>query len=179
LGSVTVTGTSTVKLADTIGDVYEKAGALTLQANSVLDFGNNASNKSSVMEFGSANFSTWGTNTLSVWNYTPGVDHLIFDSVTGTIMMSTPYGVIPTTADILFYSDNGQTLINRFGGFPLANSYQYENPNYYTYAGEVVPVPEPTAILSMALLLVAVGWKERRFICRFFGRAPEMAPSPA
>jgi hypothetical protein len=155
-----------VLLAD---GVNETLGALTMTTNSVIDFGNNAS--STTIHFGASDIAQWGGNTLSLWNYTPGIDHLLFDSLAGTVNRDTFYGNIPTSTQIQFYSDSGTTPIYDMGGLPPAGTVQANAGGYQTVAGEVVPVPEPTAMLSLGLLLVAAGWKERHLFARV--RAPK------
>lgn len=150
------------------GGVFQAGGftdtlaSLTLTANSVIDFSGAAGS----LTFSSIDVSTWGASTLSIWNWSQNVDHLFASSVTGF----TPFGFgsnAQYTPKITFYSDNGITQApvgwTGIGGwFPTGGNFAGTTalPN------EIIPVPEPSAVLSAALLILAVAWKERRHFVR-------------
>ncbi len=121
-------------------------GALSLTGASTLDLG--APGGTSVVSFTSVD--TW-TGMLSVWNYTgaawtSGGDKLTFASTAGIDL-----------AKVTFFSDDGFTQLGTGGGGLIA------------YGGggfELVPVPEPSTVLGVALLLGVVGFRERRHFCR-------------
>lgn len=141
------------------GGFTDTLGSLTLTANSVIDFGGAAAS----LTFASIDVSSW---TLSVWNWTQNSDHLFANAVSGF----TPHGFgsdWQNTSKITFYSDNGITQApvnwtNTARWFPTGGTFQGTNAQ----SNEIIPVPEPSAMLSAGLLLLAVGWRERRRFMR-------------
>ncbi|MBP7950307.1 MAG: autotransporter-associated beta strand repeat-containing protein [Verrucomicrobiales bacterium] len=173
-GTLTLSGTNTYTGKTTI-----TGGTLLLGANNVLDnasdldlnggtlaTGNNSDSvdvvqllSSSVIDMGSGSGSsltfasngTW-SGTLSVWNWsgsiwTDGPDDLIFTTNSLTA---------GNLAAIQFYSDGGTTPIGSGAGF-IGNN--------------LVPVPEPGAVVAAGLLLGVVGWRGRRSVVRSQRRA--------
>ncbi len=119
------------------GGFSDTTGALSVTGPAVMDLGTSAGSQ---LTF--SNVGTW-SSLLSVWNYTgapwtPGTDKLIFTSGSNTINL----------ANVQFFSDNGLTQIGTGGGGLIGN--------------ELVPVPEPGAVLGGGVLLALVGWRERR-----------------
>ena len=92
-----------------------------------------------------ANITAW-SGVLQVWNYDGGVwdnasaDKLIFTSNTGTFDLSS----------VQFYSGSGTGMIGTGATFYSGNS------------GQLVPVPETSAVVGAALLLGLAGYRERR-----------------
>ena len=136
-------------------------GSLTLTANSVLDFAGSAA----TLTFASIDVSGW-TGNLAIWNWSQNIDHLIANAVSG-------FGVDPGTYDglrtpkITFYTDSGVTpfsAVYNQGGWSATGGQNFAGTT--GLPGEIVPVPEPTAVLSLGLLLLAIGWKERRYFTR-------------
>jgi hypothetical protein len=118
------------------GGYSDSLNALSLTSNGIINMG---SGSGSEITFASAG--AW-SGILSVWNYTGapwtnGSDKLIF---------SNPSGVNLT--QVQFYSDEGTTLIGTGGAGFIGN--------------ELVPVPEPTAFATALLLLISVGYRERK-----------------
>jgi autotransporter-associated beta strand protein len=132
----------------TPGAAYsDTLGTLTLTANSVIDMGNGAS----ILNFAASNLAVWtpGT-TLSIWNWSgnPGVgggtDQIyVGDSLSGL--------TVAQLNQISFYSGAGTGFLGT--AIILAD-------------GEIVPVPEPGALMSTLLLLTVVGWRERGLVLR-------------
>jgi autotransporter-associated beta strand protein len=123
----------------------ETVGALTLSANSIIDFGTGASANSLIFADSSALSESW-TGTLSIYNWTGspfvggGPDHLFFGT-NGS-------GLSGDQLDqISFFSGPGTGFLGT-GGI-LGN-------------GEIVPVPEPTGTSVALALLGLIGWRERR-----------------
>jgi autotransporter-associated beta strand protein/T5SS/PEP-CTERM-associated repeat protein len=123
-------------------------GALTLSANSIIDFGGG----NDVFNFGasgSGNPNPWTTlTTLSIWNWGGsylggGNDRLIFGSASNSFSLTTGQ-----LGQINFYSDAGETFLG-VGGF--VGSF-----------GEVVPVPEPASVFVGLAMCGLAGWRERR-----------------
>ena len=118
------------------GGFSNNTGVLSVNGAAVIDMAGG----DSVLNF--ANVGTW-TALLSVWNYTgaswtPGTDKLTFTLGSGSI----------NPANVEFYSDNGLTKIGSGGGGLIGN--------------ELVPVPEPAAILAAGLLGVHILRRETR-----------------
>ena len=118
-------------------------GAVTLQANSIIDMASGAS----IIAFANSSASTWTTaTTLSIWNWsgTPltggGTDQLYF----GTDSTGLTSGQL---AQVEFFSGAGTGDLG--SAIILAN-------------GELVPVPEPSTWIGGALALLAVGWMQRK-----------------
>ena len=126
------------------GGFSETVGALTLNANSVIDMGSS----SSILTFLSAGITAW-SGTLLIWNWTGtagtggGTDQLIFAS-------SANNGSI-TLSDVQFYSDAGVTQIGFGAGFFSLGS-----------SSELVPIPEPSTAFAGLAFLGLAGWRERR-----------------
>ncbi len=124
------------------GGFSASTGKLTL-AGAIIDMGANASG--SVLTF--TDVGTW-SGILNVWNYTgspwvAGTDKLIFSANINTINL----------ANVNFYTDGGVTPYDAMGGAAIVGG------------NELVPVPEPSAIMSLLALFGLAGYKERR---RFF-----------
>jgi autotransporter-associated beta strand protein len=174
-GTLLLGGSSTNRLSDTVpvtlGDgsssgtlgflagasgASETLGALTLNLDSVIDFGTGSGN---TLTFSSITLNP-NFNSLKIYNWSgggypgtatndPGTDlnqdRLLFTSLTG--LTSTQLG------QITFYSDNGLTQIGSgvseitFGAGGQA---------------ELVPVPEPSTWVAGGLLLGLLGYRERR-----------------
>ena len=118
-------------------------GALTLTANSILDFGGG----NDVINFGASGGASWtfGT-TLSIYNWGGstaggGNDQLKF-GIDNTALTSGQLG------QISFFSGAGTGFLGN-GGFVGS-------------LGEVVPVPEPASVATVIGLLGIAGWRERR-----------------
>lgn len=105
-------------------------GALTLTANSILDFSSTG---------GLLHFSGFipGTSTLQIWNWDSS-DQLYFSPQLDEAQL----------AQIVFYSDNGLSLLGNAG---IGSS-------------GIVPVPEPGTIFGAIALVGLVSWRERRRI---------------
>ncbi len=118
-------------------------GSLSLNGNSVIDF----IDATSVLAFNSNVTGSW-SGILSIWNWdgsvwaSGGTEKLIFTSSTLTA---------PQLASIQFYSDGGDTKIGTGADF-LSGAGN----------GELIPVPEPSALLGGLFLGVAIGYRERR-----------------
>jgi autotransporter-associated beta strand protein len=124
----------------------ETFGALTLTDDSIIDFGSGAS----TLTFAdSTNLWAFG-KTLNIWNWsgTPfsggGTDQLRFAS----------NGLNATQlSQINFFSDAG---FNKISITP-----QYPGNGFVSF-GEVVPIPEPSGVVTVLALLGLAGWRERR-----------------
>jgi len=176
IGDTTNITMSGGRLAFSAAGLSESVGALTLTANSIIDFGDFGTSAGDTLKF--LTVSNLGAFTLQIWNYTPGFDHLFFGNnvdgsgllvngvAIGTLPTPFGYGPEPGTLSIKFFKDDGKTpffgATNEGGAF-LPVPLDVNGP------GEIVPVPEPTAVLSVALLLLAMGWKERRHFMRVRG----------
>ena len=126
------------------GNFNESVGALTLSANSTLDF----SGFVGTLRFGSIASWTTGAN-LAIWNWS------------GRTQYGTDYGTYPNSsnlvftnnatltnnlANISFYSDSGTTFIG--SGFERG----------FTGSGtEIIAVPEPETYLTGVILLLGLG----------------------
>jgi hypothetical protein len=116
----------------------DAAGQLTVSGNAVIDLGAGAS----TLTFASA-ASAW-TGILSIWNYSGGIwdansaDKLNFLANNGADLTT-----------VQFYSDNGVNPIGTGSAF------------YSGTSGQLVPVPEPGALLA-ALLLLGVASRRAR-----------------
>jgi hypothetical protein len=128
-----------------------------LSLDSILDFSLLAAGNT--FRFADSAAVSWNAGqTLKVYNYTSGTDHLYV----GTDGAGLTTGQLDA---IQFYSDNGVTLLN--SGFA---------PQFIG-AGEVGPyvVPEPSSLLLTAGLFGLAGWRERRRSAsrRFLARAAQ------
>jgi fibronectin-binding autotransporter adhesin len=120
------------------GGFDDTTGVLTVTANSVLDFG---AGVDSQLVFADAGL--W-TGILNIWNYdgskyNPGMDKLLFTNTTSMTANN--------LTDVRFFSDAGMTLIGTEGAF---------------IGNELVPVPEASTVGTALLLLLGIGWRERR-----------------
>ena len=113
-------------------------GALTLTANSVIDFGALASGSQS-LRFAASN-ADWTGLALSVWNWTAGVDHLYFGTSSSGLNAS-------QLSQISFYGDSGTGFLGTAG----INS-----------SGELSVIPEPSTVFGLVGLAGLVGWRERK-----------------
>jgi autotransporter-associated beta strand protein len=129
------------------GGLSETLGALTLTANSVIDFGAG----SSLLTFANSSAASWGSFRLSIWNWSGnpmtggGVDQLRF---TGNGLTTAQLSQID------FFSDSGVSKISITPSF-FANE-------FVGGAGEVVPVPEMSSTLAAIGLLGLAGVSKRR-----------------
>ena len=120
------------------GAITETVGTLKLSGASVVDFGTGAAR----MNFANSSAETW-TGGLSVWNWSGnvgggGTDQLFFGTGLG--------GLTPGQAtSVQFFSGAGT------GGLGAGN---------LLASGELVPVPEPAALLSVPVLLFAFSSRE-------------------
>ena len=120
---------------------------LTLTGNSVINF-SGLTTGSSLTFTGVVN--TLGGNTLSVYNYNPGVTSLVFNGAN--------FGGLTDTdlSNIHFFSDNGLTSLGSAGG---------------SFSGtEIVPVPEPSVILAAILMVALMAFAKREEISRLARR---------
>lgn len=134
-------------IRSTIDGLDETMGTLTLSGNSTIDFGTFASGNT--FRFSDSSSLTWGSATLSIWNWTPGVDHL-YVGVNNSGLNPGQLGKIS------FYSDSGVNLSNTFAGSAF-NGTPFDGLN-----GEVSPVPEPSSIATLMGILGLIGIRERR-----------------
>jgi hypothetical protein len=117
-------------------------GALTLTTNSIVDFAGG----NSIINFGASNLAAWtGGAILSIYNwdglYTGGGnDQVLFGSDTTGLTQS-------QLNQVSFFSGPGSGFLG--SAFILSN-------------GELVPVPEPSAVFTVLGLLGLVGYRERR-----------------
>lgn len=132
------------------GGFRDTLGALTLTANSTIDFG---TGNASELTFSTL---TLGSNNLNIWNWTTTNG---FSPDGGTAgdglrdrLLFTTLGTLSATdlSQIHFFSDGGTTVLGdgrqiSFGGNQ-----------------ELVPVPEPTTIFGALALVGLVGYRERR-----------------
>ena len=119
-------------------------GVLTLSASSVIDFANG----DGTLKWDDSHAVSW-TGLLSIYNYTPGSDHLFFGIVDHDFNGSD--GGLTTTqlSQVSFFSG-----INT--GFLGSTSFLSGG------AGEIAPVPEPSSVATVLGLLGLVGWREGR-----------------
>jgi len=148
LGSANrITDSSNMKLSGgtfATGGFNETLGELTLAANSTIDLGNGAS----ILRFANSSQDVWTSDTtLTIVNWNGDSDALFFDSA----MTALTSGQV---SQIRFLNPNGVTGI--FGAMILAD-------------GRVVPVPEPATIGFGALLIGAIGLRERDRLARGLG----------
>jgi hypothetical protein len=137
-------GGGTISAAGLTSTLDEQFGVLTLSQTSTLDLSLLAAGNT--LRFANSAAATWSAGqTLKIYNYTSGVDHIFVggDSV----------GL--TTAQlnaIEIYSDAGITLLN--SGFA---------PQFIG-GGELSPVtiPEPSGLLLALGLAGVAGWRENR-----------------
>ncbi len=136
------TNSITVPAMTFSGNVTESMGALTLNGagTSVIDLGAGTSS----ITF--ADTGTW-TGVLAVWNYTGG----IWDAASGDKLFFTANsGLVAPLTQVHFYSNNGVTEIGTGGGFFSGST------------GQLVPVPESSALGACGALLGFLGFRHRR-----------------
>jgi hypothetical protein len=148
LGSANrITDTSNMRLSGgtfATGGNNETLGTLTLAANSTIDLGNGAS----ILRFANSAQEAWTSGTtLTIVNWNGDSDALYFDSA----MTALTSGQV---SQIRFLNPNGVTGV--FGAILLPD-------------GKCVPVPEPATIGFGALLIGAIGLRERDRLARVFG----------
>lgn len=152
------------------GNITETLGTLTVTSNSVIDLGSGDVS----LRFAASDLSTW-TGTLEIWNWTPGVDNVYFgtdDNGLAGMLISPPTvtGWIYAWNPVVGYTDK----IRFFTGNPSIGAggvTNYGSGFGQGWGGEIVPVPEPTAVLSSLLLFLAIGWRERGLFSRSRARA--------
>lgn len=159
-GTLLLSGTSTNRINDSAtitlaggtiafsGDATEGTlpgtGALTLTADSVIDFGGG----NNVINFGASDLADWTANkVLSIYNWSGstgggGNDRLIFGSASGSLTGD-------QLGQIRFY--DGGLGSNFLGGGGFVGS-----------LGEVAPVPEPTSVFTVFGLFGLAALRERR-----------------
>lgn len=161
-GTLLLSGTSNTQINDSAGISLgggtitlggattrdEQVGALTLTGNSIIDFGAFAGGQT--FRFADSSAISW-TGTLSIYNWTAAVDNLYFGNGSTTGLTATQLG------QISFYSDAGTDYLNT----------AIFNPNNGGLAGEVSPVPEPSAVVVGLALLSLVAYRERRWFFRY------------
>lgn len=127
-------------------NVTETLGTLTLNADSVIDFGN---------------FGASGLRQLTFANST-GI------SWTGTLTITNWQGVANTSSEFtdIFFGVGGLTTAQQ-GQIRFANQGNVAGTLLGT--GELVPVPEPKIYVAALALLGVVGWRERRRIASILG----------
>ncbi len=140
---VTLNG-GTLKLGT--ANATTQLGALTLSSSSTIDFGTLSGTNN--LDFADSSASAWASGAiLSVYDWTPNVDHLYFGSVFGAGL---PAGAL---SQIVFYTDNGTTLATAPTSYGPGN-------------GEVSPIPEPSTVFAGMALLGLIGYRERRWVLR-------------
>jgi autotransporter-associated beta strand protein len=153
---VTLAG-ATLAFANTLGDVTESLGILTLNGNSTLDFGTAPLTIGNTFDFDG--FARNGF-TLSVYNWSGTSYSFPAEDDHGNPQDRLLIGGAVSASDaagINFYSDNGTTF--------LGNGAQI---GFGAFANEIVPVPEPSsaALLGAAGLFGLIGFRQRRRIVR-------------
>jgi fibronectin-binding autotransporter adhesin len=127
-------------------------GVLKVGANGgTIDF----TDTTSSVSFASSQAESW-SGLLKVFNW----NGLIHSPSAGTEALLFPNSSSLNTtqlAQVQFYSDNGITPVGTGAGF-------------YNGTGELVPVPEPGAMLNSLALLGLIGFRERKWLLR--QRAP-------
>ena len=127
----------------TSSSLDQQVGALTLSISSVLDFGTLAAGNT--FRFADSTSVAWTSGqTLSIWNWTAGVDHLYFGSTFGGGVTAGQLG------QISFYSG--------------ANGTGFVGLAAYDVGGELSAIPEPstTGLLGVAGLAGLIGFREFR-----------------
>ena len=141
--AVTLNGGS-LAVSDSIGGSLDQSvGALTLSANSIIDFGMFASGNT--LRFANS-VADWTGLTLNIYNWTAGLDHLFFG--TNTSGLNNTGDGTGQLAHINFYTGSNTGLISL--------------PTGFIGAGEIAPVPEPSAAGIALGLFGLIGWRERR-----------------
>jgi hypothetical protein len=153
-GSERINDLATLTLAGGVfnaGGFSETFGMMNLAASSIIDFGAG----SSFLFFADSSAVTWNAGArLSLWNWSGnvyvggGTDRIHFGDGSSLGLTSSQL------AQIDFYSDAGLTQYSIAGAF--------SSNAFVGSFGEVVPVPEPTAMGVAMGLLGLIGWRERR-----------------
>jgi autotransporter-associated beta strand protein len=136
-------GGGSISLAGLTTTLDEQLGALTLSQTSTLDLSLLAAGNT--IRFANSSAAIWSAGqTLKIYNYTSGVDH-IYVGGDGAGLTTSQLNAIE------FYSDAGVTLLN-VGFAPQ-----------FIGAGELspVPIPEPSALLLSVGMVGLAGWRER------------------
>ena len=119
------------------GGFNETLGALTLNANSIIDMG---ATGASTLHFGASSGLFASGTTLSIYNWTASTDHVFFGSDSSSLTAG-------QLSQIHFFSgsNTGSLGAAKFGS-----------------AGEIVAVPEPSTVAMAFGLAGLAGWRERR-----------------
>jgi len=126
----------------TSSSLDQQVGALTLSSSSVLDFGTLAAGNT--FRFADSTGVAWTSGqTLSIWNWTAGADHLFFGNTFGGGVTAGQLG------QISFYAGAGTGFVG------LAA---------YDTGGQLSAIPEPstTGLLGVAGLVGLIGFREFR-----------------
>jgi autotransporter-associated beta strand protein len=139
------------------GNFNENVGALTLSANSTIDF----AGFSGVLRF--SGIGSWAANTtLSVWNWSGttywGTQVNNYANPSNLVFTSNS-DLSSNLANISFYSDSGNSFVG--SGFEVSG--------FSGGGSEIIAVPEPETWLAAALLTAAAAYKAIR-------RRPEREP---
>jgi autotransporter-associated beta strand protein len=119
----------------------ETVGTLTLLSSSIINM-----NQGSQLNFAASDAIPW-TGTLSIWNWNPGTSRIFFGNNSSALTAG-------QQSQITVFTDAGITSLG---------------PDRLDGSGELVPVPEPGAVLAALLLLAPVAWRERRSFMRVRG----------
>ncbi len=125
-------------------------GALTLQANSVIDFGSGST--TSILHFAASNLATWTAGkTLSIDDWSGlynggGTEELLFGTNASGLTAS-------QIAEIQFVNPNDGQAPGVYGARILST-------------GEICPVPEPSTWVAGALAVMSLVFNQRRRISR-------------
>jgi hypothetical protein len=145
-------GSGTLGFLGGVSGASETLGALTLNLDSILDFGSGAGNTltfSSIAlnpNFNSLRIYNWSVSSVAEDPTRALQDRLVFSNYAGTLSAA-------QLNQITFFTDNGLTQIGsggaeiRFGAGSQV---------------ELVPVPEPSTWVAGGLLLGLLGYRERR-----------------
>lgn len=133
---VTLSG-GEINLEGLTSSLDQSVGALTLTAGSILDLGSLQGGHT--WRFGASN-ADWSGVELNIWNYTSGSDRLFFGSNASALDA-------PQLGRIAFFSGSGT------GELGTAS---------FSDSGQIVPVPEPSAVFAALALLGAVGCERKR-----------------
>jgi autotransporter-associated beta strand protein len=129
------------------GSFNENVGALTLSANSTIDFAGFAG----VLRF--SGIGSWAANTtLAIWNWSGTTDWgtQVNNYQTPSRLVFADSSMLASNLNnISFYSDNGNSFVGH--GFESAFSQSGFNGT------EIIAVPEPEAYLTIVILLVGMG----------------------
>ena len=136
-----------------LSSASETLGALTLSANSTLDFGAGNTNSLTFASLSLGSFNLVVTHWTGTY-YTAGetTDHS--NGTQDRLLFTTDPNLNATQlAQISFYNDAGVFIGTgkeiSFGGIP-----------------ELAPVPEPSTVFGGLIVLGLVGWRERKTLAR-------------